>query len=84
MLIMRYENSDKISCNYLLTGTFCSKVKHKNLVELHGVLKSPFSLVMEFIPHGDLFRLFSQDTLFNSLGLKWRLKMAIDIARAMR
>jgi hypothetical protein len=47
MLIMRYENSDKIRCDCLLTGTFCSKVKHKNLVELHGVLKSPFSLVME-------------------------------------
>lgn len=60
-----------------------SKVKHKNLVQLFGIIKSPLSLVMEFVPCGDLHQLM-KDVKSDSLSFKWRLKMAIDVARGMR
>eukprot|EP00026_Physarum_polycephalum_P002251 Phypoly_transcript_02256.p1 GENE.Phypoly_transcript_02256~~Phypoly_transcript_02256.p1 ORF type:complete len:947 (+),score=114.19 Phypoly_transcript_02256:323-2842(+) len=60
-----------------------SKVTHKNLVQIFGVLNSPLSLVMEFVPHGDLHKLLGDTTKLTGLTMKWRLKMAIDIASGM-
>eukprot|EP00026_Physarum_polycephalum_P000536 Phypoly_transcript_00537.p1 GENE.Phypoly_transcript_00537~~Phypoly_transcript_00537.p1 ORF type:complete len:1451 (+),score=177.67 Phypoly_transcript_00537:50-4354(+) len=59
-----------------------SKMKHKNLVQLYGAVKSPLSLVMEYVPFGDLHELL-QEPEADNLTFKWRLKMAIDIARGM-
>ena len=59
-------------------------MKHRNLVQLYGVIKSPLSLVMEYVPCGDLHQLLKDSERADALGLKWRLKMAIDIARGMR
>lgn len=85
MLIMRYSVIYFRKRIQLTAKKNNSKVKHKNLVELFGIIKSPLSLVMEFVPCGDLFKLLhTQQSKFASLPLKWKLKLAIDIARGVR
>ena len=59
-------------------------MRHMNLVQLYGMVKAPMSLVMEFVPCGDLHQLSLDQKKYDSVNFKWRLKLAIDIARGMK
>ena len=56
-------------------------MKHPAIAELIGFSWSPLSLVLEFIPHGDLHEFLQA----KEKPLTWdlRLRMALDIASAM-
>lgn len=60
-----------------------SKIHHPNLVKLHGIIKSPLRMVIEYVPESDLHRLL-ENSKEKALPMKWRLKLAIDCASGMR
>jgi len=58
-----------------------SSLKHPNLVQLLGYCINPFRMVMQLIPHGDLYNYLHDDK--QSLSMKLLLKIAADIAHGM-
>ena len=56
-----------------------SGLKHPNLVNLLGFTVSPFSIVMEFLPAGNLHRYVKDEK--NVLDWPYRVKIALDIAK---
>jgi small GTP-binding protein len=59
-----------------------SELKHDCIVAMKGVCLAPWSLVMEFMPYGDLYS-FLQDPQ-NEINWKMRMTMAFNIASAIR
>ena len=69
-----------------------SQLSHANIVKLHGIIKKPLQMVLEFVPHGDLMNfLHPLDPVTQKRisipkeKLPWKLRMliALDIARGM-
>lgn len=58
-----------------------SKLKHVNLVRLHGITVSPLQMVLEYVPQSDLNELIQAQ---EKVSLKWKLKLAIDCACGIR
>jgi tRNA A-37 threonylcarbamoyl transferase component Bud32 len=56
-------------------------LKHENIVQLLAVCTQPLSLVMEFVPRGNLFALLGD----NSVSLDWlqRLRIGLGAAKGM-
>src|SRR4051812_41768679 len=57
-----------------------SSLKHKNIVELKGIILEPFCLVMEFMPLGNLYD--HVHNLNNHIDWPCRLRIALGIAEA--
>ena len=53
-------------------------------MQLYGMIKAPMSLVMEYVPCGDLHYLMLDQKKYDTMNHKWRLKLTIDIARGMK
>lgn len=57
-----------------------SGLNHENIVRLVGFCKNPLSLVMEYLPEGDLLH-FLRERKRNEVDLATKLNIALDIAK---
>eukprot|EP00026_Physarum_polycephalum_P002635 Phypoly_transcript_02643.p1 GENE.Phypoly_transcript_02643~~Phypoly_transcript_02643.p1 ORF type:complete len:891 (+),score=95.14 Phypoly_transcript_02643:341-2674(+) len=57
-----------------------SKLEHENLIKMHGITISPLRVVHELIPGPNLLMVLQEG---HKLSMKWKLKLAIDIATAI-
>ncbi len=60
-----------------------SKSQHENLVQLWGITRTPLRMILEFVPHSDLYKVLKQ-AISTTLSFKWKLKMAIDCVNGMK
>jgi serine/threonine protein kinase len=69
----------------LLLLILFSQLNHPNLLKLYGLTISPFQLVMEFAPYGDLQRILSNRKEFPDSKLSWKLRyrIALDIVNGI-
>lgn len=78
--LMRFEN-----LSHLFQKTFLtlkkSGLEHPNLVQLKGVCKEPFCMVLEFMNGGNLFDFIHDQE--NLLPVSLQLSFALDIAKGM-
>jgi serine/threonine protein kinase len=57
-----------------------TRLHHPNIIQLLGYTRSPFRIVMEYMPNGSVQDFFSRHRL---VSLKTRVNMALDIARGL-
>eukprot|EP01104_Vermistella_antarctica_P009100 TRINITY_DN2320_c0_g1_i2.p1 TRINITY_DN2320_c0_g1~~TRINITY_DN2320_c0_g1_i2.p1 ORF type:complete len:3638 (+),score=457.03 TRINITY_DN2320_c0_g1_i2:486-11399(+) len=58
---------------------YMSSLKHGNLVQMRGVCVDPVCLVLEYLPHGDLYRFLRT----GRMSLHFAYRIALDIAQGM-
>ena len=56
-----------------------TKLHHPNVIQLLGFVKDPFVIVLEYMPHGDLWDYIK----YNKLSVEQKVDICIDILRAM-
>ena len=57
-------------------------MRHQNIVNMRGFCKSPYCIVMEFVPYGTLYDFLRKQDV--SLTWELRIRIALDIAHAMQ
>eukprot|EP00026_Physarum_polycephalum_P001262 Phypoly_transcript_01263.p1 GENE.Phypoly_transcript_01263~~Phypoly_transcript_01263.p1 ORF type:complete len:1153 (+),score=139.74 Phypoly_transcript_01263:409-3459(+) len=58
-----------------------SSLSHPHIVKMYGVCLYPLCMVTEFVPNGDLFKFLQTE---KEIDWKFKLKMALDIAKGMQ